>query len=106
MGIVFTHLRQAVKLRQSGWLRKHTGPLYQHIFTGEKADKFQRFPGMSRESGNRQAGSSQGTHTTCLTTRQQSNIELVSDWRPCRLAVDGGYRPIAHKCSVAGDPSV
>src|SRR3954469_12927296 len=62
---------------------------------------------MSRESGNCEAGSSQSTHAACLTPRQQGYIEVISDWRTCRLAVDVvGCRPIPHECCVASDPNV
>jgi len=61
---------------------------------------------MNRESRNCQAPSSQSTHSACLTTGQQGYIELISDWRPCRLAVDVGKRPIPHECRVACDPNV
>jgi len=30
----------------------------------------------------------------------------ISDWRPCRLTVDVGYRPIPHECRLTRDPDV
>src|ERR1700732_2330036 len=61
---------------------------------------------MSRGSGNCQTGSSQGTHAACPTTWHQGYIELISDRRPCHLAIDVGCRPIPHECCVACYPSV
>src|SRR6267143_6121612 len=56
---------------------------------------------MSRESGNCQAPSSQSTHSTCLTTGQQGCIELISDWRPCRLDAARPYRAFGYPLTTA-----
>src|SRR6266404_9733009 len=88
--IWFTYLRQVVEFRQSGWQGKDAGPLHLHVSTGEIPNQLNGFTGMSRESGNCEAPSSQGTHSACLTTGQQGGIELIPDWRPSRLAVDVG----------------
>src|SRR5271170_7242457 len=60
---------------------------------------------MRRESGNGQGGSPQRTHAARLPPRQQGYIELVSDWRSCRLAVEVGCRPVSHECCPC-DPNV
>src|SRR5258706_6908281 len=61
---------------------------------------------MNRESGNCQADSAKGTDAARFTRGQQCHIELISDWRACRLAVYVRYWPTAHECGVACDPSV